>query len=383
MSKFFMKRKYFIFLLLIFVLAGFLTLPSNRYLFNALIYLKPNIDDYEIFSNRIIKSGECQPWNIAINYNKKPIPERFRKISSYLKTIAFIVIKDTSIIHETYYKGYNDTSYSNSFSIAKSIISLLIGCAIDEGLIKNPDEPVGDFLPEFKSATNNKLTIKYLLTMSSGLNWNESYNSLFSVTTKSYYGNDLKALVHELRVVNEPGKQFKYLSGNTLVLATILEKATGKKISNYASEKLWIPMGACSNALWSIDKKGGEEKAYCCFNTTARDFARIGQLILNKGMWKGKRIVSAKFINESISPASWLIDERGKKKLDYYGYHWWLMSFRGQKVIYARGILGQYILILPDKNMVIVRLGEKRCSLKTDNKPADIYIWLNMAMELV
>jgi len=378
-----MKRKYLVSIIIFVILIAYLVIPSNNYLLNTIIHLKPNIDDYEIFSNRTIKTSECQPWNIGKNYNKKHIPENYQKILSDLKTVAFLVIKDTTIIHESYYQGYSDSSYSNSFSLAKSIISLLIGCAIDDGFIKNLDEPVSDFIPEYKNNACSKLTIRHLLTMSSGLNWDESYNNPFSVTTKSYYGNDINSLVYNLKFMEEPGKQFKYLSGNTQLLAIVLEKATGEKVSEYASKKLWIPLGACSNALWSLDKKNGEEKAYCCFNTNARDFARIGQLILNKGNWNGKQLLSSKYIDETTSPASWLIDERGKKHLDYYGYHWWLMTFRGQKVIYARGILGQYILILPYKNMVIVRLGEKRCSLKTDNKPADIYVWLNLAMELI
>ncbi len=378
-----MKKRYIFLLVIISLLIFFLALPSNKYLLKALIYQKADIDDYKIFFNRTVKSGECQPWAIGKNYNKNPIPEKYQKILINLRTVAFLVIKDTAIIHESYYEGYNQNSYSNAFSMTKSIISLLIGCAIDEGYIKNLDQPVADFIPEYKNGTNDKLTIRQVLTMSSGLNWDESYSNPFSITTKSYYGNNLKSLINNLRVVEKSGVQFKYLSGNTQLLAFVLEKATGKKVSDYASEKIWIPIGACNSALWSLDKNNGDEKAYCCFNSDARDFARIGQLILNKGNWRGKQLVSSKYIKETTSPASWLKDETGKKQLDYYGYHWWLMTFRGQKVIYARGILGQYIFILPDKNIVIVRLGEKRCSLKTDNRPSDIYVWLNLAMELV
>jgi CubicO group peptidase (beta-lactamase class C family) len=284
-------------------------------------------------------------------------------------------------VHESYYRGYDENSISNSFSVSKSIVSLLVGCALDDGSIKSVDQPVSDFIPEFKNQENEKLTIKQLLTMSSGLNWDESYHNLFSVTTKAYYGDNLRQLIGNLKVTEKPGTKFKYLSGNTILLGLIIEKATGKKLSDYASEKLWVQIGASQDAVWSLDKKEGEEKAYCCFNTGARDFARIGQLILNKGKWNGHQLVSPKYIAEATSPATWLQGEDGKA-LNYYGFQFWLMGYRGQRVVFARGILGQYIFILPDKNMVIVRLGEKRCSLKTGIFPSDVYIWLNIAMEL-
>lgn len=361
----------------------FLALPSNKYLRTALYYGNVNIDDYKIFSNRVIEADSIQPWKLASNYNKSQIGEPELSIAEDLKTVAFVVIKDSQIVHESYFRGYNSSSLSNSFSAAKSIVGLLIGCALDDGAIKSLDEPVANYIEVFKKESNNKLTIKQLLTMSSGLNWDEKYNSPFSFTTQAYYGDDIRKLVTGLTVVDEPGKQFKYLSSNSQLLALVIEKATGKRLANYASEKLWRPLGASSNALWCLDKPNGTEKAYCCFNTNARDFARIGQLVLNKGKWNGKQIVSEKYIEEMTTPASWLQDEWGNVPLQYYGYHWWIMSYKGKKVVYARGILGQYIFVIPSENMVVVRLGEKRCSLRTGNLPSDIYVWLNLAMKIV
>jgi CubicO group peptidase (beta-lactamase class C family) len=365
------------------ILLAFLAWPSNQYLRLVLIHGKADIADYQIFDNRPVKTGIYDPWKMADGFNQKKIPENYLRILENLQTVAFLVVKDSAIVHESYYKGYNEDSYSNSFSVAKSIVSLLVGCALDEGAIQSLDQPVSDFIPEFKNETNSRLTIRQILTMSSGLNWDESYSSPFSVTTKSYYGNNLKALILDLKVVEQPGVRFKYLSGNTQLLAFVVENATHKRLADYASEKLWIPLGASQNALWSIDKKGGDEKAYCCFNTGARNFARIGQLILNKGKWHGKQLLSEKYIREATSPATWLLDESGKRPLDHYGYQWWIASFNGKRVVYARGILGQYIIIVPEKNMVIVRLGEKRCSLRSGNLPADFYIWLNLAMKLI
>jgi CubicO group peptidase (beta-lactamase class C family) len=378
-----MKKRYIILILLPTILIIYLALPQNKYLRKALIYQTVDIDDYKIFENRTISNGKHQPWMLAANYNKKAIPEKYLNFFSDLQTVAFLVIKDTAIVHESYYRGYNSESVSNSFSMAKSIVGLLVGCALDDGSIKSLDQKVSEFIPEFNTESNKLLTIRNLLTMSSGLNWDERYKSPFSLTTKAYYGEDLNSLIKDLKVIEKPGVQFKYLSGNTQILSFIIEKATGKNLSTYASEKLWKPLGAQNNALWSLDKANGVEKAYCCFNSNARDFARFGQLILNKGKWQGKQLVSEKYIEQATSPASELINEYGQKPLDYYGYHWWIMEYRNHKVTYMRGVLGQYVFVIPDLNMVIVRLGEKRCSLKTHNIPSDIYVDLNLAMELI
>ncbi len=378
-----MKKSFWIILACFFGLIAFLALPVNFYLRGVIFNGTAKITDYNFFNNRDVEKGKDQPWKISTEYNVKKIPDNYLRILTNLKTVAFLVIKDTAIVHESYYLGYNESSYSNSFSMAKSIVSLLVDCALEDGKIKSLDEPVGDFIPTYKKGANAKLTIKDLLTMSSGLNWGEAYYNPFSMTARSYYGNNLHELVNGLKVVETPGKKFKYLSGNTQLLAYIIEIATGKHLADYASEKLWKPIGAKYNALWSIDKPSGTEKAYCCFNSNARDFARIGQLVLNKGKWNGKQLVSEKYIQEATSPASWLVDEYGHDPLMYYGFQFWLLSYRGEKVIYARGILGQYIFIIPSKNMVIVRLGEKRCSLRTWVLPSDIYIWLNLGMELV
>jgi CubicO group peptidase (beta-lactamase class C family) len=378
-----MKRKIAIIVLLILTgIAVFLSFPANYYLRNALIHGNVNTDDYKFFENRNVSKGQTQEWEKAAGYNSKDIPQNYLDIMYRLETHAFLIIQNGKIVHERYFGSYSDTSISNSFSVAKSIIGLLVGCALDDSLIKSLDEPVWQYLPSFNDSLGKTLTIRHLLTMSSGLDWDERYTSPFSPTTKAYYGQDLRKLILERKITEQPGKKFRYLSANTQLLAFILEKATGKSVSEYASEKIWKPLGASKDALWSLDKEGGVEKAYCCFNAMARDFARIGQLVLNKGKWNGKQLVSEKYIEEMTSPASWIMNEYNTGPLDYYGYHWWITSFNGEKVVYARGILGQYIFVVPSKNMVIVRLGEKRCSLRTGNLPSDIFVWLNLAMKL-
>jgi CubicO group peptidase (beta-lactamase class C family) len=270
-----------------------------------------------------------------------------------------VVIQNDSIRHEAYWDGYGPESRSNSFSVAKSIVSTLVGIALKDGLIRSIDQPVGDFLPEFKEGEKQKITIRHLLMMSSGLNWEESYSNPLSMTTEAYYGHDLRKLIGRLEVAEAPGKRWQYLSGDTQVLSFVLEAATGKSLSDYASERLWKRVGAEQDAEWSIDREDGVEKAYCCVFSNARDFARLGQLYLNQGVWKGDTILSAAYVKQATTPHG-LPDVEGKPS-NWYGLQWWILPAEtGVKGYYARGILGQYVIVVPEKKLVMVRLGKKR-----------------------
>lgn len=348
----------------------------------ALFRLRPRIEDYTFFKNRTVEAGTPIPWDVSPQYNAREVPADAARLMAELRTTAFLIVKDNRIIYEKYFTGHDKNSISNSFSVAKSIISILVGIALDEGSIRSLNAPVGDYLPEFSQGPAGQLTIRDVLTMSSGIEWDESYSSLFSIMTKYYFGNDLDAMVHGLKVIDIPGRKFNYQSGNTQILGEIIMKATGKNLSEYASEKLWKPLGAGSAALWSLDREGGTEKAFCCFNTTARDFARIGQMVLNGGTFAGKRIVSEAYLKQATSPASRLTDDAGKP-VDFYGYQFWIMHHKGLTIPMARGILGQYIIIIPAKNAVIVRLGEKRIEKKDRQVPLDAYSWVDAALKVM
>lgn len=345
---------FFIFLVIVNVV---LLLCGKFYYWKAIIYNYANIDDLHLFPTRSVKATSPQDWNLASDYNRKNISDRLLHKLENFQTVAFLIVKNDSIAYERYWDGYSDSSLSNSFSIAKSIIGILVGIAIDEGKIKSINQPVGDFVAKFAKGENAQLTIRHLLMMSSGLDWDENYSSLTSQTTEAYYGKKLYKQISDLNVVNPPGKVFDYMSCNTQLLGFVLKKATGKTIAEYASEKLWTPMNAMHSGEWSLDRKDGREKAYCCFYSNARDFARIGKLYLNSGRWNGKQIVSEKYVLESLTQAPILDNGQLNKN---YGYQWWLKEQEGHDIFYARGILGQYIIVIPDKKIIIVRLGKKR-----------------------
>lgn len=359
-------------------------MSSCTHVRRAIVHGRPNIDDYKIFPNRTIETGKHQPWSLSKEYNQHKLSTTLTEGIEKYKTVAFLVAQNNEIKYESYWDGYKESSLSNSFSMAKSVIALLIGAAIDDGQIKNVDQKVSDFLPQFKDGLGAKLTIRHLLTMSAGLNWEESYAGINSVTTRAYYGKNLEKIVGKMKVVTEPGVRNYYQSGATQVLGFILEKATGKTISGLASEKIWKPIGAKHPALWSLDRKNGHEKTYCCFNSNVRDFARLGQLILQKGKWQGHQIISEKYITEAITPAINLKAEEGDGMNNYYGFQFWYMEYKGLKIPYYRGILGQYIFVIPQKNAVVVRLGHKR-----DNgyggyfAPKDVEVYLDAALDIL
>jgi len=353
------------------------------YLVNAMQRLGPRIDDYTFFENRVIEAGTYDPWEIDDNYNKTTLPETVHEQIEEYDPVAFLVIQNEKIKYEEYWDGYNEKSLSNSFSAAKSVVALLIGVALDEGKIKSLDQPVGDFLPEYNEGSRKDLAIRQVLTMSSGLNWEEKYTTPFSTTARAYYGSNIADLVIDLEVVEEPGVYFEYLSGNTQILAMIVEAATGQRISEYASEKIWSSIGAQHNALWCLDTEDGMEKAYCCFNTNARDFARFGQLVLNNGIWNNKEIISEDYITDATTAKEYLLDKRDNKPVDFYGYQWWIIDYKGLKIPYMRGILGQYIYSIREKNAVVVRLGHDRSSEYIGRHPKDVYLYLDAAFMIL
>jgi len=346
---------------LLICLIGFnawILISGKTFFYKALYYNFANVDDYKVFDNRIIKKSITpQPWPLANNYNQVSVPSKLQSTLEQHESVAFLILKNDSLVHEQYWNNYNENSLSNSFSSAKSVVSALIGIAIQEGKIKSLDQPVGDFLADFNESEKKKITIKHLLMMSSGLDWNESYANPLSVTTEAYYGTDLKKAIGRLKATEKPGVTFSYKSGDTQILGLVLQAATGKSLSQYAHEKLWAPMGAEQDALWSVDHENGSEKAYCCINSNARDFARFGNLYLHKGSWKGNQLIDSSYVKKSITPHGLMYEG---KPSDFYGFQWWTVpNYKGKSFFYARGILGQLIVVVPDKNAVVVRLGEK------------------------
>ena len=338
------------------------------------IYLTGNntafISDYEYFDNREIKSVNPQPWALHKQYNTIDESDKLKELNDERKTKSFLVIKNDSILFEKYYDGHKQTDISNSFSVAKSIVTSMMGKAIMEGKIKGLDQPVSDFFEEYKNGFASELTVGDLASMSSGMKWNEKYYSVINITSESYFTDDLRSVILGQEIENKPGKGFRYSSGDTQLLAMIIEKATGTSLSNYLSKKFWGPMGAENLALWQIDsEESGMEKAYCCIAATARDFARFGKLYINKGKWRDTEILDSSFVELSLNP---VFDDS-----PFYGYGWWLYEYEGKKVFTMNGHRGQFVISFPDENIIIVRQGDFNNKGRVSERSGDLYQYIS------
>ncbi|MCD2258170.1 serine hydrolase domain-containing protein [Psychroserpens luteolus] len=337
-----------------------LYITDTDYLIKAVrtIYMKGHttafLEDYKEFDNQAIEASDApQPWVNHKDYNSVTTTPKLEKVNQEWGTIAYLIIKNDSIWFEKYYDGFNEDSKSNSFSMAKSYVSGLMGKAIMDGYIKSLDQPVCDFLPAFCDGKAAKMTVGDLSSMASGTNWDEAYYSPLSITTRAYFDDDLAKVMNGLKVVDEPGQGFKYASGDTQMLAMVIEKATGKKLYDYFEESFWKPLGSENATLWQVDSEDHDlVKAYCCIASNAKDFARFGKLYKDHGKWNGKQILDSAFVAKSVRPRF--------PESPEYGYGWWLRQMGDKHFFMMRGHLGQYVFVEPNDNVIIIRLGHQK-----------------------
>ena len=368
MKKLFFKvLKYFAFtvIALIITVNLFIILSGRFYLYKGVAntYLVgksgPTIYDLDVFPHSTVEAGEdVAQIPLHTDFNKYELSAEDRKFVEEMKSKALLIFRGDSLMYEEYWGDHTEITVSNSFSVAKTLVALLISIAVEEGKIKSLDESVSNYIPEFKNGGKEVITIRHLLAMSSGLDWEESGKNPLSDNAESYYGSDLYGHVTRQRLEREPGKLFKYQSGNSQLLGFIVEKATGMDLSAYAEKKIWKKIGAEHDAFWSLDKELGDEKAFCCMYATARDYGRLGQLILNKGKYNGEQIFPLWYYHEMTSPSA--LDTEDGVKNSRYGLHIWTYMDEEGQVNYCRGIKGQYIITIPEQNLLIIRLGSER-----------------------
>ncbi len=351
---------------LILLLAGLVITMASCKVGRFVVYNIADVRDYKKFPRRDLVKPSATFYFHQSDHGKAPksiTDETGRTMSfdQYLEenhTVAFLIIQHDTIQYEKYFNGYQQSGIVPSFSMAKSLTSILIGCAVDEGLIGSVGDPVTKYIPELSKNGFDQVTIEHLLQMTSGLKFNEGYYNPFGQVATFYYGTNLQNAIRHLKLKRAPGKQFEYVSGGTQLLGLVLVRALkGKTITQYMEEKLWAPLGMQYDASWSIDRKrDGLEKTFCCVNATAIDFAKIGRLYLHEGNWNGRQIVSKEWVAQSTK-----VDSSGGGAW-YYQYQWWLPTKSGDFL--ANGHLGQYIYVNPAKDLVIVRLGKKPGKVK-------------------
>lgn len=349
------------FIALFLTVNAFILLSGRLYMYKGIVntYLVgktgPTIYDLNVFHYSTLKANAKEEWKVDEKFNSQFIPDNMREYIEELGTKAFLVFQGDTLLYEEYWDDHTEETVSNSFSMSKTLVAILIGIAIEEGKIEGLDVSASKYLPEFRGDDREKITIRHLLTMSSGLDWSESGANPLSDNAESYYGWGLRELVTSQKLISEPGEKFNYQSGNTELLGFILEEATGEDLTKYAEDKVWSKIGAIDDAYWSLDKKNGDEKSFCCIYATARDYARLGSLLLHKGKIGVEQIIPRWFYEQMIVPNSMTTKEGIPNTR--YGLHVWTYFGKTNPIYYFSGIKGQYIITIPKENLMIVRIG--------------------------
>jgi len=290
------------------------------------------------------------------NGNKQPLADALENS----ETTAFIVIRNDSLLYENYFNGYDRESMNTSFSVAKSITSLMIGKAIEEGLIESTSDPITQYLPELEQLDSkyNQLTMSHVLNMRSGIQFKD-HDLPWGDKPKVYYDPQLRERLMQLPIAFEPGSKFQYNSYNPVLAGIVLERVCNQSPAKYFEDKFWDKMGMEYSGSWSMDSdESGMTKMESGLNVRAIDFAKFGRLVLNNGQWDSEQVISASWIKEisQVSPENSL-EEFGSET--HYSHFWWLYSkdHNHAYIISGSGHLGQYLYIFPDENIIIVRMG--------------------------
>ena len=330
----------------------------------AMVWLDADVDDRFRFPSRPIAAGETVsplPTGTQVDLDAATADIiNGRSFDGFLRsndTLGFVVVHEDRLVYQRYFDGAGRSTLQTSFSVAKSILATLIGIAIDEGRIGGIDDPVTEYVPELLDRDQRfaRITLRDLLSMSSGIRYVEPAVPVpWGDDVETYYGIDLRrAALEDTVIEGPPGEVWHYNNYHPLLLGLVLERATGMTVSAYASSRLWQPMGAESDASWSLDsERSGFEKLESGFNATPVDYARFGLLYLHGGQVASSRIVSEDWV-EAATAADTTTDPSG-----YYQYFWWLDTERPGR-FYALGNLGQYVYVAPDADVVIVRNGRE------------------------
>ena len=347
---------------------------SPNFLGRVLTHWDSNISDYKIFPERIIEKSE-KPYsyvkninpdlsNVTVEYSNKQ-----KSLSDFVSdtdSTAFIIVKNDKIIYEQYANGYNENSINTSFSMAKSVVSLLIGKAIENGNIKNVAEPISNYIPEFANKKIGQTTIEDLLLMRSEIVYDEGKFLWFGDDTLTYWYDDLRELaLSHIDLTDKYNGRFHYNNYHPLLLGLILERSTGQSVSEFFEREIWSKIGAEYDASWSLDsKKSGFEKMESGSNFHAVDFLKIGSMVLHNGYFNGTQIIDNQWLENStlcgfpLNTAEYESSFLSGKNIGYK-YMWYSTpSAQSEYDVIAWGKSDQILYISPANDIVILRTGK-------------------------
>ena len=344
------------------LVVALLALSERTFLARMFTYPENQVTTVDWYSPREPVRGTAGAEELPSSVKTSLGTEAIERAAAYAESknsSALLILHRGEIVGERYWRGHHRDAQTNSMSMAKTVVALLIGAAIADGKIRSVDEPASTYLTEWARDGRSRITIKHLLQMASGLGNGEHYEDPFSDVGYMYLGTDSLYIVSGAKVVAAPGTVFDYNSINTQALSVVLERATGRRYADYLGEKLWGPIGAGEASVW-LDEEGGAAKCFCCLFATARDWARVGLLILNGGESGGHQVI----------PAAWIAEMTTSSALEPdYGYQIWLGNqgirredheepFLAPGVAYLDGRFKQRVYVVPSHELVIVRVGE-------------------------
>ena len=384
------KRALLALLLLVVLLAAYVQFGGHRYFWTALKYTylqghnTAHIDDATNFPQAVVASSLPKLWAVDPRAAQTALSPDLLQFLNAERSAAFLVVHEGQLLHETYFAPYTTNSRTNVFSMAKTVVTLLTGAAVADGIVPSFDTLLTNYLPEYANdPRGSKATLAQLSAMTSGHEWTENYYLPLNPTTKLYFGGDATGTVLAQGFEREPGAEFEYSSASTQVLALALQRALQARqpeltLASYLSTRFWQPMGMEGDASWSLDRPradGGMEMAYCCIHSSARNFARFGQLLLQGGRWDDKQLLLADFVQRITRPNGFV---------DYYGHSLWMDPSYRTPFYFLQGHLGQYVIVVPSAQLVVVRLGQVRH--KTFNRhpviPDEIYRYVDEGMRM-
>lgn len=337
--------------------------------FRIVRYGDTNIADFSHYPGRELHASDSPfrfeqaqeepsfPPEAFLEYGSEGVLDRILESND---SIAFLVIQDDRILYERYFQGHTETSLSQSFSMSKSFLSMLIGMAIDDGYLAGVDQSVLEFVPELADNGFGKVKIKHLLTMMSGSSYMENDNP-FGEHVILNYTPSLEENILKFEMEGEPGEVFRYKSGDNALLGLVLDRALDQEtITSYTQRRVWTTLGMEADGVWTIDHEGdGLEKTWCCLAATARDFAKLGRIYLKQVYWEGQVVLSRDWVEEStagqVPNEAWPREYKAAGWWNY-GYQWWLAS-ENEGDYFALGKDGQILYVNPNRDLIILRLG--------------------------
>jgi CubicO group peptidase (beta-lactamase class C family) len=351
---------------------GLAALTSRSQLARAVVWGESDTEDHRRFPARPVAAGPdrldfrrpagggrvppAAVRTVSVQDGDRRVERDLTQFLAASATTAFLIARGDTLLYEGYFNGAGHDTVQTSMSVAKSVLSALVGIAIGEGRIGSVDEPITRYVPELAQRDRRfeRITLRHLLTMRSGLRYDEE-GGPWGDDTATYYAPDLRSLALEkTEVVEAPGRRFHYNNFNPLLVGLALERATGTPVAAYLESRLWRPLGMEADGSWSLDSDGGGfEKMESGLNARAADFARFGLLFARDGAWRGRQLV----------PRAWVRDPTlvptgvGRAPAGSYQFFWWVQDDRSPPAFFARGKYGQHIYVVPDQDLVLVRFG--------------------------